>query len=390
MRPCLIAATVLLALSSSLACAPAPLDFADWTIPVPEGTPVIEYAAVPMEERTERIELIEDLVIGRDDDPDYAFYQPSGLAVDSEGRVYVLDSGNHRVQVFDQSGSFVRTMGRRGEGPGELSRPSHIAIAGERVVVADRGNGKLSFWDLSGVHIRDVSLPFRGFPLAIVGLSDGSLMLSYTERKAGTEDISFVSVIARFSVDGEEVHRYATGPGYRIDALTYSGVTITLTHRGAEVAFTIGPSDELYFSTSEEYQVLSAFSAGPLMWALRVALPAAPYPQSRIEETISGLQESFPEAKATDFNWPERLPVLAYLRTDGLGRLYVFPYVSDDQIEEQQGRPVDVYSSAGSLLFSGKIRREWDFARDDQVYVLEENAETEEVQIVRYRLVEPF
>ena len=35
-----------------------PLEFADWTIPVPEGTRIIEYAAAPLEERVERIELV--------------------------------------------------------------------------------------------------------------------------------------------------------------------------------------------------------------------------------------------------------------------------------------------------------------------------------------------
>ena len=390
MKPKSCLAPAILLLLVLCACTPEPLQFADWTIPVSEGTPVIEYAAVPMEERTERIELLEELVIGREGDSDYAFYHPFGLAVDGEGRVYVLDSGNRRVQVFDQGGEFVRTLGQRGQGPGELEMPNHIAIAGDRVVVVDFGNRKLVFWDLNGVHVRDVLFPFGGSPIAILGFSDGSLMLSYSERKAGAEDISYIGVIARFSADGEEVHRYATGPGYWVDAMTYSGVNITLTHRSAEVAFAIGPSDKLYFSTSEEYQVLSASPAGPLSWALRVAWPAAPYPQSWIQEEISDLQEDFPEAKATDFNWPERLPVLAHLRTDGHGHLYVFPYVSDDQIEEQKGRPVDVYSSAGALLFSGKIRREWDLALEDKVYILEENADTEEVHVVRYRLVEPF
>ncbi len=159
------------------ACTPEPLQFADWTIPVPEGTPVIEYAAVPMEERTEKIELVKDLVIDRGDSPDSAFYRPSSLAVDRKGRIYVLDSGNNRVQVFDPSGGLVCTLGGEGEGPGELSRPSHIVIAGEQVVVADQGNRKFSFWDLNGSHIQDVSLPFRGRPVDVYS-SAGELLFS--------------------------------------------------------------------------------------------------------------------------------------------------------------------------------------------------------------------
>ena len=76
-------------LSASLAaCTAAPPDFPDWVIPVPEGTPIIEYPAVPLGERAERIDLVEDLVIGREtDDARSLFYRPSAIAVDSAGRV---------------------------------------------------------------------------------------------------------------------------------------------------------------------------------------------------------------------------------------------------------------------------------------------------------------
>ena len=102
-----------------ISCAPEPLEFADWTISVPEGTRIIEYAHVPLEERIERIELVEDLVIKqRDGDPNYSFYRPQELAVDESGLIYVLDNGNHRVQVFDVAGGYVRTLGSEGRRAG--------------------------------------------------------------------------------------------------------------------------------------------------------------------------------------------------------------------------------------------------------------------------------
>ena len=59
------------------ACAD-PLEFADWSLEVPAGTRIFEYPIVPIEERTEHIDLVEDLVIGqRGDDPDYIFYRPN-------------------------------------------------------------------------------------------------------------------------------------------------------------------------------------------------------------------------------------------------------------------------------------------------------------------------
>jgi len=48
---------------------------------------------------------------------------PKGLAIDSEGIVVVVDSGNHRILVFTQTGQLVRTFGSFGPGPVEFKSP---------------------------------------------------------------------------------------------------------------------------------------------------------------------------------------------------------------------------------------------------------------------------
>jgi len=56
------------------------------------------------------------------------FAKPTGVAVDSDGNVYVTDFLNARVEVFDADGNFVRTFGKRGDGPGYFAMPKGIAI----------------------------------------------------------------------------------------------------------------------------------------------------------------------------------------------------------------------------------------------------------------------
>jgi DNA-binding beta-propeller fold protein YncE len=46
---------------------------------------------------------------GAGDDP---FDRPSGICVDSDGNVYVTDTGNHRIQIFSSDGGFIRKWGR--------------------------------------------------------------------------------------------------------------------------------------------------------------------------------------------------------------------------------------------------------------------------------------
>jgi len=59
------------------------------------------------------------------------FNFPTNLALDSEGNLYVVDTGNFRVQVFSPEGKHLRNIGSVGDRPGNFSRPKGIAIDSE-------------------------------------------------------------------------------------------------------------------------------------------------------------------------------------------------------------------------------------------------------------------
>ena len=66
------------------------------------------------------------------------FLGPTNIALDRKGLVYVADTLNCRVQIFDPDGKFVRTFGTQGDRPGEFIRPKGIAVDSEgHVYVAD-------------------------------------------------------------------------------------------------------------------------------------------------------------------------------------------------------------------------------------------------------------
>jgi DNA-binding beta-propeller fold protein YncE len=66
------------------------------------------------------------------------FARPTNVAVDKDGNVYVADTFNDRIQVFDAEGTFIRTFGKAGDGPGYFARPKGVAIdADGHIWVAD-------------------------------------------------------------------------------------------------------------------------------------------------------------------------------------------------------------------------------------------------------------
>jgi sugar lactone lactonase YvrE len=66
------------------------------------------------------------------------FSVPTNVAVDADGNLYVTDTYNNRVEVFDADGNFIRQWGKAGDRPGTFSRPKGIAIDSDgHVWVAD-------------------------------------------------------------------------------------------------------------------------------------------------------------------------------------------------------------------------------------------------------------
>ncbi|TAN45589.1 MAG: 6-bladed beta-propeller [Nitrospirae bacterium] len=85
------------------------------------------------------------------------FNFPTGIAVDDiAGEVYVVDSNNARVQVFDLSGSFKRSFGSFGDAAGQFSRPQGIAVAEGYVYVVDSYHARIQVYDLSGNYIMNI------------------------------------------------------------------------------------------------------------------------------------------------------------------------------------------------------------------------------------------
>ena len=82
------------------------------------------------------------------------FNTPYDLAVGSGGKLYVTDSGNFRVQIFDHQGKYLRSFGTVGTRPGQFGRPKAIAAdaAGE-VYVVDALLGNFQVFDARGAFL---------------------------------------------------------------------------------------------------------------------------------------------------------------------------------------------------------------------------------------------
>ena len=89
--------------------------------------------------------------IGRRGSEPGEFNFPTNVSVDKEGRLYVTDTLNFRIQSFDSDGRPLHAFGTLGDTPGSLNRPKGIGVDDEgHVYVADSSFNNFQIFDQEG------------------------------------------------------------------------------------------------------------------------------------------------------------------------------------------------------------------------------------------------
>lgn len=89
--------------------------------------------------------------IGKRGSGDGEFNLPRDVAIGKDGRIYVVDGGNFRVQIFDRNGKYLKSFGAVGKQLGNFARPKEIAADREgNVYVADTAFGNIQIFNAEG------------------------------------------------------------------------------------------------------------------------------------------------------------------------------------------------------------------------------------------------
>jgi hypothetical protein len=101
--------------------------------------------------------------------------RPAALACDGE-RIYIADAVECAIKIFSRDGRFLRAIGRKGPGPGELSMPSGVAVADGAIAVADKLNFRVQLFDADGAWRGGFKTPFA--PDRVLSLGQGRLAVT--------------------------------------------------------------------------------------------------------------------------------------------------------------------------------------------------------------------
>jgi hypothetical protein len=260
--------------------------------------------------KTPILELKEDLSLGGPRaQADYAFGSIDSVVVDEQGSIYILDGKNYRVQAFDATGKFLRTIGRKGQGPGDLDSPHYLSLnrTSDELLVL-HGSRRLSFFRTEGTFIRQLNI---NNSIRAQFDSRGQI---YLIEQARSKDGEWSFDVKKLSMFGTNLGVLASVPG--------QGYTGRINPFFAVSTFQVDRLDNLVYGDSRTYEILF-FDPPEGKLFKKVTRDYAAIPVSD-EDRAKELEEIPPEARAySTLVFPKYHPVYSGFFLSDLGHIFV-------------------------------------------------------------------
>jgi hypothetical protein len=315
----------------------------------------------------EILALKEDLRLGEPEAKgDYAFNGIITLAVDGQDNIFVLDYKDSHIKVFDRTGKYLRTIGRKGQGPGELNsvRSAAIERSSGALLVLDMGSRRISCFDVQGKYLK--SLPFKGdIPVTMALDSKGQIYI--VEAILSDKESSYA--FKKFTPDLNTASTLVKGP---------TGVSPT----GAADAFrpiptfTIDAKDQFIYGFPKTYELQYFGTDGkPVRRILKDYQPVE-VTSAEIEE----VKKDTPPGIKVDFG--KNHAAFRKIFSDGEGRLFVQTF---EKTKTGKGRVFDIFDADGRFMGTVPLTDTPVLFRKGSLYSLEEDEDGYQI-IKRYAI----
>lgn len=197
------------------------------------------------------------LTIGADvGDPQYEFGSVTSVEVDPGGLIYVFDGMASEIRVYDSAGTYLRSFGGRGEGPGEFSGGAAGAFLTRdgRLLVPDMGNQRISVLSPEGAFLGSSMVSYAsGFPVRWDADGSGSVLVQRRAMGFNEDpDLEAGDPLVRIGSDGEE-ETLVILP--KAETVWMEGAAPRFRYFATEPSWDVGPSGTLRTAMTQRYRI---------------------------------------------------------------------------------------------------------------------------------------
>ena len=295
--------------------------------------------------------LKEELTIGNEQDDRQYFYGAIGVAVDSEGRIFILDGEQSRIQIFDRDGKFIRSFGRKGQGPGEFQSPAGICIiGGSSICTID--SPRLLIFGLDGNLKNSISLrPRARAPFAVGG--QGEIL---AVSRARTPEKNLVYKVSLFDPKGNKIKDFIESPFEEI-RFPANKIIINKDEQADPRLVPWMPGIGI-FGLVKRYELTFIGKEGQIAFIVRREGESIPYTdqerqrnleaRKRAQEKIPGSARLSASELKLAYDLPKHRPYFIYLLSDEGGRVYA---LMEPEPGFKKGFEYDLFDREGYYLY---------------------------------------
>jgi len=301
--------------------------------------------------------LEEELSIGEAEGrEENMFQQARYIAVDELENIYILDRNAGDIKVFDGRGEYLRTIGRKGQGPGEFILPGQIFIQDRKeLLVYDDGDRSFSYFTLDGDFIKSKNIS-KAEALEVKINSKGDFTFATMGYSKETGNITY-----RLDLYDKEVNFIK-----RLDSIPG-----TTDHRGRNLfpplfSWAIDNNDNIVYGYQKEFELQIFNPEGRL--TKRILKEHAPVKIT--EEEINERKKDI--SFGTKLYISEFHPAFRAISTDEEDKIFVMTW---EKIEGNNGFYHDTFDSEGRYIAKVAIQgipRLW---KNHKLYTIEEDKE---------------
>lgn len=379
---CLVSVLIFISVSCSKQ---AEKSLSEWrgTIKYADGTKVIQNPGEPLYDHL-TLDLEKDLNLGSEEDDAYLFYRVEDIGVDSQGNMYVLDTGNSRIQKYDDRGIHVRTIGRKGQGPGEFDTPYGMFLSVEdRIYVHD--GMRIKSFEKDGRFLKDVVL--ESFTHDISVSSNGNIrgIGRLPSEEGRTRSIVMLNESGRL----EKIIADFPPPKVAVRSEGGRGVTFFIGHEYVPgLSFIPLDGKSSLYAHSSDYRLHLIDERGEPEAVITVDVPRASISQKEKDEIYkkySYFEEKWPKDVVRDaIQFPPHRPFFSSILADDKGRIYVQRVKSI--LDKSERLEFDILSRDGYYLHKTDFPFAPELIKNGFVYDIHSIEETGAIVIQRFKV----
>jgi hypothetical protein len=369
-----------------LACSTrSPEGSSEWkgTIEYLDGIRVVKNPEEPLYGHLQ-FDLEKDLTLGSDKDEVYMFYRVEGLGVDSEGNIYVLDSGNYRIQKYDSEGNHLQTIGRKGQGPGELDTPYGMFLSFENIIYVHDGM-KIKAFKTNGSFIQEITLDSFTHDISVDLNRDIWGIGRLPSEEGRTRSIIKLNKKGKL----EKIIDDFPPPKVAVRSEGGRGVTFFIGHEYVpQLSFIAIDEKTLLYAHSSNYRLHLIDENGyPEMIIMTDVLRSSISQREKDEiyKKNSDFEKKWPKDVVKDaIQFPPHRPFFNKILADNKGRIYVERVKS---VLEKSGMvEIDIFSRDGYYLYSTNAPVSPELIRNGFLYHLHSEEITGGIVIERFKI----